>query len=368
MKLQSPILRNIALSFVLLTVLLAAGVSYLALGRAVITVHLGGVSREVSFRYTLEENRLGQTLSESALGGSFFETTDTVSGTFLPQDTGAVKTGKAGGSVTLRNDTDRPQPLVATTRLLTPDGKLFRLQTAVRVPARGTVSAPVAADAEGEEFEVGPTRFTIPGLSPTLQQSIYATSDAPMVRGASDERVITEQDLEAARVTLKERAVAAAIEAVRVQAPQYVFNDQDILVTVGAEQSSAKVGDKARSFSLSLDVSTLAVAFDKAELLRRIETATQGVVVSSPDQVTYALVNYDPIARSVILAGQARGESAISASSSIFHPANFVGMSVDQIQKSLANYDGVEEVNVSFSPYWIQSAPKAPGRIEIRFQ
>src|SRR3989339_395488 len=106
----------------------------------------------------------------------------------------------AQGKVVLYNETDYDQPLVATTRLLSPEGILFRLKTKVLVPAKGSVEAEVYADKSGKENEIGPTKFTIPGLSETLQKVIYAQSSAPMVGGVKTIGVLTKEELDQARV------------------------------------------------------------------------------------------------------------------------------------------------------------------------
>ena len=60
------------------------------------------------------------------------------------------------GEVIIINNYTKNQPLVATTRLLSPDGKLYRLKETVNVPAGGTVKAAVYADEPKEEMAIGP--------------------------------------------------------------------------------------------------------------------------------------------------------------------------------------------------------------------
>ena len=63
---------------------------------------------------------------------------------------------------------------MATTRFVTPDGKLFRLVSSVTVPGAqvtngqivpSSIDAPVAADQPGDAYNVGPVnKLTIPGF------------------------------------------------------------------------------------------------------------------------------------------------------------------------------------------------------------
>jgi hypothetical protein len=94
---------------------------------------------------------------------------------------GAAATGKSGasnqkarGTAVIYNEfSSEPQSLVATTRLETPDGKLFRLVEGVTVPGMtdvsgkkepGAIEADVIADQVGAEYNIEPTTFTIPGF------------------------------------------------------------------------------------------------------------------------------------------------------------------------------------------------------------
>ena len=364
---KPPILRNIALTFVFLTVVLAAGVIYLALGRAIITVHLGEVDRPVNFVIKLAEEKLGQDRPVGTLAASFYESKDSSSDTFLPSGTGE-KSGKAGGTVVLHNETSRDQPLVATTRLLTTDGKLFRLESGVKVPAKSTITAMVAADKEGAEYEIGPSRFTIPGLNQTLQQSIYATSSAAMIRGAASDKVVTLQDLEMAKETLKQRLLEKARTELQKQIVRQELSPQDMIVTASDTKPSVKAGELARSFTVSLAMTSVAVVYDRQAVIDSIRAKTEGVDITSFDQLKPVFSDYDSAAKTVILSGVAQGQTTISADSSIFDSANFVGMRPNEVENFLKNYDGVTSVKVDLSPYWINKLPKIPGRIQIRFE
>ncbi|PIU99311.1 hypothetical protein COS59_00465, partial [Candidatus Wolfebacteria bacterium CG03_land_8_20_14_0_80_36_15] len=102
---------------------------------------------------------------------------------------------KARGEVTIYNTySSDDQPLIANTRLLTPDGKVFRLEKLIVVPGAkiiegkivsSSVKTSVVADKAGQEYNIGPvSHFTIPGFQGSEKyQSFYAKSDTPMTGG-----------------------------------------------------------------------------------------------------------------------------------------------------------------------------------------
>jgi len=80
----------------------------------------------------------------------------------------STNSSKAGGFVKLINKNNKDQTLIATTRLLSSDNKLYRLKEKVVIPQNSEIRAWVEADQEGEDF-VGPAgKMIIPGL---LQKS-----------------------------------------------------------------------------------------------------------------------------------------------------------------------------------------------------
>lgn len=121
---------------------------------------------------------------------------------------------KAHGQVTLYNEFGADeQQLVATTRLESSDGRIFRLVKGVRVPGvkdgkPGQIKVSVVADSAGSEYDIGPDNFTIPGLSDSQKfRKIYGKSDEAMRGGGSGGKTlltVSEEDLAAAEKSMKE--------------------------------------------------------------------------------------------------------------------------------------------------------------------
>lgn len=120
------------------------------------------------------------------------EVTVTVDSTGTPSSSGQ----KAVGSVVIYNEfSSSPQSLVATTRLETPDGKIFRITKGVTVPGMteqggvmtpGAVEVAVVADEAGEAYDVAPTRFTVPGFKGNPKfDKFYARSTVAMKGGST---------------------------------------------------------------------------------------------------------------------------------------------------------------------------------------
>lgn len=100
----------------------------------------------------------------------------------LTETTGVCTVFKAKGFVTLYNETTETQRLIASTRLVSQAGLLFRIDEDVILPLGSTskpgeVRVSVSASEIGAQYTIGPSNFSIPGLAGSpLYTQIYARS------------------------------------------------------------------------------------------------------------------------------------------------------------------------------------------------
>ncbi len=118
---------------------------------------------------------------------------------------------KAKGVVTIENSfSDKPQRLVKTTRIISKDGKLFRLTKDVMVPGLkddkpGKIDVTVEADKSGEEFNIAKGSFVIAAWKGTPKGDKFKVfSDDVMKGGVTSadskiQKVVSKIDLDNAR-------------------------------------------------------------------------------------------------------------------------------------------------------------------------
>ena len=108
--------------------------------------------------------------------GQVFTSQKNITQIFLATGPSTTGSSKSQGTITIYNDYgSAPQELVATTRFVTPDGKIFRLVNDTTVPGAtvgaggaitpSSVDAAIIADQGGSAYNVGPvSKLTIPGF------------------------------------------------------------------------------------------------------------------------------------------------------------------------------------------------------------
>ncbi len=115
-------------------------------------------------------------------------------------------TERAIGSLFIYNtDTKAMQRLIKNTRFENPDGLIFRIKESVEVPSAtkdakgalvpGVVTAEVFADGTGDQYNVPPSRFTVPGLKDSPQfATVYGESNVAMTGGFDGERYLLDEN------------------------------------------------------------------------------------------------------------------------------------------------------------------------------
>jgi hypothetical protein len=138
----------------------------------------------------------------------------------LPKNSVKKVSARAGGEITIYNNFGaQSQKLIKGTRFSTSDGKIFRIQDSVTIPGKsgsspGSVKARVVADSEGEEYNIGPTRFSIPGFKGSPKyEGFYGESSKNMSGGSSGKSVdVSDLDMEKGKETVREK-IKTALES-----------------------------------------------------------------------------------------------------------------------------------------------------------
>jgi len=194
---SKPIFKKIIISFAALAVILLLLVIYFSLAKVTIILTMGEENKSLTV-----DLMVAATSTPGATVGKIINEQMTISQDFTVANF-TESPGVAEGQVKIINTSKRAQTLIKTTRLLTPEGLLFRLKEDVSVPAGKEIITLAHADQTGGQYNIQPTKFTIPGLSTALQQEIYAVLEKPVTGGLKKTGVLTENDLESAQEKMK---------------------------------------------------------------------------------------------------------------------------------------------------------------------
>ncbi len=361
--------QHIAVAFVVITFLLLLCVLYLSVSRA--TIHIVADPKVIDVEAEIEV--VTEPLEDEQVAGVVVETTLEQQRVFtLPSEGATPVEDKASGYVTLINESAKDQPLVATTRLISQDGVLFRLQNYVVVPAQGQIEALVRADVVGQGGEIGASKFIVPGLNATQQTQIYGVSVAAMTGGVQYVRVLTQADIDGAIASLSEEMLAKAKQALSTGVERTALDGEAYSVTTVSQTADAVVGAEVGSFSLTLTQKITAVYYPKVGVQNYAERLLAKQV---PDGFRVSLINYPTMRTEVEGLDASNGEatlsvyldglSVISDDAQTLHKDRFVGRAPHEVLTLLRASEAIRDVSVSFTPFWLKRVPTLQDHIKI---
>jgi hypothetical protein len=368
------IYKKISLSFLVLTVLLLAGLFYYSFVKVTITIEPKATAVSGKLPLDIYDEATAPS-KDGGIVGVVKEVELTTEQSY-PATGGLTLGEEAIGKVNIVNNYIKNQPLVATTRLLTADNKLFRLKDTINVPAGGSVEAEIYADQPSAEMAVGPTKFTIPGLWAGLQDKVYGESSEPVVYRQKKQSVIQQIDIDSGTKDLKDQLLkkveSEAVAGFKDKYKQvlYKFDENSINVT-----TDGNAGDEKESINIKLTAKVDVVAFNDdaskklAEQKMKSSIAeNQELVEFNQDKIVYGLSSVDTANGTAAVEASFEGRALPKAGASLVDKQKLVGLSGDQLNQYLAGLPEVASFEVKFSPEFFKRAPYSADRIIVELK
>jgi hypothetical protein len=363
--------RKIVLSFVALVVILVAVVLYLGLTKVALVIIPVQEKITDSLSLAVADKANSPSVSRGQVAGVVRQVPVEQSGTFAASGK-EILGQEVSGKVTIINNYLKNQPLVATTRLLSQDNKLFRLRNTVYVPAGGQVVAEVYADEAKSEMAIGPSEFTIPGLWAGLQDKIYAQSQEPMKYNEKIKYTIKQSDIDGAVSELKKNLLAKAKKEVGRAYQEYdqlIFEVDNTLVS---QEVQGKVGEEKENFTMKMKTKMTVVAFDDDDVYKLAEAKLamaladdREIVEFDRSAMTYSLANSDPNQGTAVINVNFTAKAALKDSAKVIKKDNLTGLNMEQLKTYLNSLPEVAGYEIKFFPSFIRKMPNLVDRIEV---
>lgn len=359
--------RRIALSFVVFTVVLLAIVFYLAFSSATITIFPSEEVVSTSFIVPVAEGQLA---------GKVFDENFELERTFESTGQKSVETDIAG-TVTIHNNYSQSQTLVQITRLLTPDGQLFRMKKQAIIPPGSSVAGIeiYADDPDKVKLPIAKdTRFSIPGLWEGLQDKIYAQNPEELLGNTRKVSVVSDSDISSSQAKLEEDLLSQAKKkfAAGLEDQGENMSVELTQVQLVSVSSNASAGDEAAEFSSKVEARVVGVAFSRDALkelaLQRLESELPGDKELSGMDIsafTFQLANYDQLSGTANVQAYLEGQTFLKHTSDLLDKGNLTGKTKKEVVSTLTSSPSIKDVIVDLRPFWLSKVPRLPDHVNI---
>lgn len=290
---------------------------------------------------------------------------------------------KSSGKIKIYNAySSSAQALIANTRFVSPEGKIFRITKAVTVPGAkiengsiipSFIEVAVVADQAGEQYNISPCKFTIPGFKGSVKyDKFYGQSENAMSGGYIGEaKVASQSDIDKSRAELLELAKISLEEELLSKLPGgfKVLDDAKAFI-VDKVEYSVRAGDKADSFQTNLSVSLKVLVFkesDVKDLFTKTAQTNQSELLakelySADFQYGVPRVDFEKGMLSFPVDAKLVFRERIKIDS---FKDDLTGMSKNKLEEYLKGIEGVEDMTCSITPGFIQFLPIKFSNIKI---
>ena len=219
------------------------------------TIRITPSTHEKSIEYTFIANANISQTDEDSVPAQILEESEEKTYTVVASGVEEVEE-YAQGEITIYNETTESQVLVQGTRFASSEGKVFTIVERVRVPAgtrdggrtqRGSITIQVRAYEPGESYNIGPTKFSIPGFRTTDKYFQFSgESNTPMTGGIKGIRnILTQEDITKITQRAREELFQESETKLRNNIPADVITLEDTLRSDIAFNPTLEIGKPA---------------------------------------------------------------------------------------------------------------------------
>jgi len=360
---------------VLVLLILTGGVFHFRWSRAEIEIWPKIQTLNLDTKVTIDVKADKPDFLSQIIPGKIFEEEKLISQKFFSSGK-ALKEEKARGIIRVYNNYHLPQTLMTGTRFQPSTEKVLYFRTIKRniIPSKKYLDLEVRAEMAGEEYNIGPSTFSIPGLAGTPQYySIYGKSFSAMAGGFKGEaKQVTKNDLEEAeRVVLKKLKDENKDYIKSKIPPDFVLLDGETSQEIIEATSSAPEGSLADSFDFNLKAKLKAIFYKKSDLDNFVKELVDSRFGKNNRDIHRKIdVAYFPELKSLESRENILNlKILVKVYSDIDVPnlkSNLTGKSLKEAQFFLGQLIEINKYKIKFFPFWLTKIPENNEKVVIK--
>jgi hypothetical protein len=345
-------------------------------------------SMSLKAKLTIDKAQPAPDFTAKIIPGQVFEKEKTMTQSFVATGKISDET-KAKGTIKVFNAySTASQVLIANTRFVSTDGKIFRSPARVTIPGgtysggklvAGEISVEVVADQPGSEYNIGPSTFSIPGFAGTDKYTkFFAQSSQAMTGGESkDVSQVTKADLENAKSVLSEKIKGESEAALKVELQSEkissVFNyfDDAVQTEIAETFSLARAGDSLDNFNYQVKAKSGTLLFKKEDIDGFVKSF---ILPQIPEgkKLDEASLKVSLVPETINLSS---GKITISLEISFIAYSDFDesafkdatrGKTAAEAKMFLESQPEIAKAEIGLSPFWVAKIPQSADKINFK--
>lgn len=295
--------------------------------------------------------------------------------------TGTKDTGtKAGGTVTLTNGNDsNTKSVPAGTVMTAASGQRFVSTSGATVPGAsvsGGSIVPGKAQVNVEASDIG-TEYNVPAQGYSVSGYDSLSANGSDMKGGDKKTitVVSQEDVDKAKSSLAQQDSNAIKSDLKKQFNKsYLIIDESFGSAQGSPSVSPAVGQEATKAKVTIETTYSLVGLARSDVDQLLNAALKSALDAKPDQSIY-----DNGGNKVSFANFQKFDTGTY--SARLSTTGYIGAKIDktdlakqlagkrqgEIQAIVDEIPNVDNVDIKFSPFWVNGAPSDPKKIDIKF-
>lgn len=362
--------RNISIVFVAITIALIVIAAVFFYSQAVITITTApqdfNIEAEVEINSDPAPDAL---LDRDVVAGQLISREKVIEVTVPVTSTTTLSGNGNVGTVTIVNDSDKPQALLKTTQLQAASGVVVRTSEAVTVPAKGKVTVGVYPRDPDTFTPVESGRLTIIKLPVESQSQIYGLVDQRLIGSGQSVVAVTGAEIKRAEEEIIAKGSSELRSEIGIgEGEQLSVNVRDVALV------DSKLGDQVSQVKVRGTVVVTAVDIEGDQLQKLLERkvgqnqpAGSSITGIGADNVSYELIQRLSTTTAIVKI-KAAAKLNLDTTHELLRPSTLAGQSVQDVINALRQSPLISDVSVRVSPHWRTTLPGSPDRIKIIIQ
>ncbi len=291
---------------------------------------------------------------------------------------------KATGKVTLYNKTTSSQALKIETRLETKDGKIFKTDKAITIPAGkntsgkvtpGQIEVAVTADQPGEEYNIGPSDFVIFGFKGTSKANSFSGQSKQSMSGGfkGTEANLSDEERASVKEKLTEELKNSLMTKAIAQVPaEFIYFDDGVFFSPSEALVVSKIDGKVKA---TLPGTLSVVLFNEGKFTRYLAKEnisaydSSDIVGQGIKGLVFKMKNKEQLnpkeAKDISFALSGEIDFVWSVNTDTLKDA-LIGKKKKEFPTILSTFPAIESAEVSLNPIWMTAFPTNKKDITIK--
>jgi len=368
--------RKFIFIFLLVCVVVGAGVFYSALSRATVTIIPKSAVKSVDTEVMVDGNLSSPDLDKGLLPGQIMVREATGNQSDVEVQSKQIDEF-ARGKVLIHNNSPYVQGVKQGAGLHpvgAPNDVGFITANRVLLPPKSSRTVDVVAAMKGAKGNLPPGKLEFLNLdNQYMRDNLWAENTDKIEGGTRQAKIVLDSDIANAEDALAKKMFKQTLDEMNKGLDSgNVIQPESAHYTYLDKTATAQPGSEAEKFNIQLRIQVQGVTINENDLKSIAEKKIQSMADSNedfvrqePDSFSYSLTELDLDNKKALIKVEMKGLFNAKLSPKVFDKSSIVGYNEAALREHFSHMENIADIRVSFWPPFRKTVPNVESRVDI---